>query len=155
MTVVLVLLLLPTVWGNIPNEAAHPITGVLGGCVSFPVLIEEGRKVNSIFWENNSTKKTMAVAMPSKTLDVKNERFQGRLKAKDSGSGYSLELCNLESEDTGTYKATLFTNSKTKYLFFKLEVNGNSRADRTDWTSRNILLVTSLVVYGIFLADKI
>ncbi|XP_055469295.1 SLAM family member 5 isoform X1 [Psammomys obesus] len=83
------------------------VTGILGESVTFPIVIQEPQKINSIAWTCESSvafvKPGVQGAPPDVT--VTHLSYKGRIKVIDQN--YSLVIGDLRMEDAGIYKADI------------------------------------------------
>ncbi|XP_075463847.1 SLAM family member 9-like isoform X2 [Ascaphus truei] len=126
------------------TQTQFTLTGTVGGSVLFPVPIPEDREVMSIFW--NSDKTVIAIVKPN-NLDVKNDRFQGRIQVQKPG--YSLNMSHLGKEDVGTYEAQIFTDSTPIHIIYILQVTEISSTASSIWM--DIRMVTTLGILVSFI----
>ncbi|AEV80967.1 membrane protein S1 [Saimiriine betaherpesvirus 4] len=114
--------------GPVSQTSSTPliVNGVLGESVTLPLEFPAGEKIKSITWHYNGT--SIAFIAPSEAkspqIHLTNPKLGKRLNFTQS---YSLQLSNLEMEDTGSYSAlmssetTVNVSSYTLRIFRKLK----------------------------------
>nr|XP_002809963.2 SLAM family member 6 isoform X1 [Pongo abelii] len=110
--------------GNVVSQSSSTplmVNGILGESVTLPLEFPAGEKVNSITWLCNGT--SLAFIVPHETkspeIHMTNPKQGKRLHFTQS---YSLQLSNLEMEDTGFYSAQIATDTSAKLSSYTLRI---------------------------------
>ncbi|XP_074246333.1 SLAM family member 6 isoform X2 [Saimiri boliviensis] len=97
------------------------VNGVLGESVTLPLEFPAGEKIKFITWHYNGT--SIAFIAPSEAkspqIHLTNPKLGKRLNFTQS---YSLQLSNLEMEDTGSYSALMSSETTVKVSSYTLRI---------------------------------
>uniref|UniRef100_F7ID88 SLAM family member 6 n=1 Tax=Callithrix jacchus TaxID=9483 RepID=F7ID88_CALJA len=115
--------------GNLVSQTSSTpwmVNGILGESVTLPLEFRAGEKIKSITWHYNGASIAFIVPSESKSpqIHVTNPKLEKRLNFTQF---YSLQLSNLEMEDTGSYSAQMssetsaIVSSYTLRIFRKLK----------------------------------
>nr|XP_012305082.2 SLAM family member 6 isoform X1 [Aotus nancymaae] len=110
--------------GNLVSQTSSTplmVNGVLGESVTLPLEFPAGEKIKSITWHHNGT--SIAFIAPSEAkspqIHVTNPKWGKRLNFTQS---YSLQLSNLEMEDTGSYSAQMSSDTSVNVSSYTLRI---------------------------------
>nr|XP_010329559.2 SLAM family member 6-like [Saimiri boliviensis boliviensis] len=142
--------------GNLVSQTSSTplmVNGVLGESVTLPLEFSAGEKIKSITWIYNGT--SIAFIAPSEAkspqIHVTNPKLGKRLNFTQS---YSLQLSNLEMEDTGSYSALMSSETTVKVSSYTLRIFSSKAAEGTyclvNWLflGKGLLLLVFLGVLG-------
>ncbi|XP_063483072.1 SLAM family member 6 isoform X1 [Symphalangus syndactylus] len=110
--------------GNIVSQSSSTplmVNGILGESVTLPLELPAGEKVNIITWLCNGTSLAFIVLCETKSpeIHITNPKQGKRLNFTQS---YSLQLRNLEMEDTCSYSAQISTETSSKLSSYTLRI---------------------------------
>ncbi|XP_029436452.1 SLAM family member 5-like isoform X2 [Rhinatrema bivittatum] len=96
------------------------LKGILGGSVVFQPEIPEDSQVITVTWTHMATSKIIAVIRSNEDITVRDDRYQGRVET--AGQSYALRMNGLKMDDSGFYRATIYSNLATMQRNYKLQV---------------------------------
>nr|XP_012324338.1 SLAM family member 6-like isoform X2 [Aotus nancymaae] len=110
--------------GNLVSQTSLSplmVNGVLGESVTLPLEFPAGEKIKSITWHYNGASIAFIALSEAKSpqIHVTNLKWGKRLNFTQS---YSLQLSNLEMEDTGSYSALMSSETSVHVSSYTLRI---------------------------------
>ncbi|KAK2084681.1 hypothetical protein P7K49_037714 [Saguinus oedipus] len=110
--------------GNLVSQTSSTpflVNGVLGESVTLPLEFPEGEKIKSIVWHYNGASVAFIALSEAKSPQIHMTNLKWG-KPLNFTQSYSLQLSNLEMEDTGSYSAQMSSETSANVFSYTLRI---------------------------------